>query len=344
MKIRDIARLSGVSVATVSRVLNHPQMVREETKRKVLEVIERLGYEPNVVARSLRTRKTGNLGMVISVESGSIFESPYFGLLMKGLTTIAEKHGYHLIFSTCHLSDVSAYKSLFKKSLVDGFVVVDVLDFDPRIALLKKEEIPFVIVGRPMSNVEYIYADSDNEGGTYRATRYLIEKGHKRLALINGPKRMSVSRHRFEGFKKAHKDFRRSIEPSLVFEGKFTEEDGYRLTKMALEKNVDAILYSGDVMAFGGIKALRNAGLEPGRDISIIGFDDVPASKLLELSSVRQPVENIGKKAAELLIKMIEGERVHSKVFPTELIIRKSVRGGENESPQKELDNDFARR
>ena len=330
MKIRDIARLAGVSVATVSRVLNHPQMVREETRRRVLEVIDRLGYEPNIVARSLRTRKTGNLAMVISTESGSVFESPYFGLLMRGITTAAERREYHLIFSTCHLDDSSTFESFLRKSLVDGFIVADVQDFDPRIEILSEEK-PFIVIGRPLSNVGYKYVDSDNEGGTYEATKYLLETGHERIAFINGPKRMSVSRHRFEGYRKAHEALERKVDSSLVFEGRFTEEDGYRLTEKAIEEGVDAILYSGDVMAFGGMRALRDAGLEPGKDISIVGFDDVTASSLLGLSSVRQPIEEIGEKAAELLIDMIEGKEVRSEVFPTELIIRKSIRDGEDE-------------
>ncbi len=324
MRIRDIARMAGVSPATVSRVLNHPDIVKEDTRKRVLEVIERLGYEPNGMARALRMRRSGNVGMIVPVESGSIFESPYFGLFLKGASEVIESRDYHLILSTAHQRDTEIYRSFMKKKIVDGFIVVDVLDEDPRIDLLRSEEFPFVVVGRPKHFEDLVYVDSDNFSGAYTATEYLIKTRHERIALVNGPKEHSVSRWRLEGYEKALLDNR--IDFSMVLNGTFTEESGYELTKKALEEKVDAILYSGDVMAFGGMEYLKDAGLRVGKDVSIIGFDDVPSARLLDLSSVRQPIVEVGREAFRMLLEMIDGRKVESKLFETELVLRGSVR------------------
>ncbi len=328
MKIADIAKLAGVSTATVSRVLNHPEMVKEETRKRVLEIIEKHGYEPNRIARSLRVRSTGNIGLIVPVESGSVFESPYFGLLLRGMSEASDLRNFHIIFSTSHQDNVKVFENFLKKSIVDGFVVLDVRDEDPRVKFLKSHDVYFVVVGRPKGVGDYIYVDSDNFEGAYKATAHLLRTGHERIAFLNGPEDHSVSRDRLLGFLKAHDDL--GVQPieDLIMHGKFTEESGYEMTKKVLKRGVDAIFYSGDVMAFGGMMAIRENGMEIGRDISIIGFDDVPASRVVTppLSSVRQPIMKIGREAVNILIDLIEGKKVRSKVFPTELILRGSVR------------------
>ncbi len=329
--MKKIAELAGVSSATVSRVLNHPELVNEKTRRRVLKIIEELGYRPNRSARSLRTRRSENVGLVIPEDSSGLFTSPYLGILIKNISEELESVGYHLVISTSRRSDLEVYDTFLKKGTVDGFIVVDVEDFDERVKHLLDIGAKFVTVGRPEGFEGVPYVDSDNLSGAYRATRYLLETGHKSIYLVNGPKRLSVCGMRLKGFEKALREFGLSAEGRVLW-GRFDEESGYRLTKEILKNDSpDAIVYSGDVMAYGGMMALREEGFRIGEDVSVVGFDDIPLSRLVGLTSVRQKIEEVGRVVARMIVDLLKGREVRSKVFGTELVLRRSVRGWSSE-------------
>ena len=327
--MKKIADMAGVSPATVSRVLNHPELVRESTRKRVLKIIEELGYKPNRSARSLRVKRAENIGLIIPEDDGGIFSSPYLGILLKSISKELEKNGFHFIVSTSPRRDLSIYEEMSSKGIVDGFILVDVMDEDERIELLKKANVPFVIVGKPLRSEGLAFVDVDNFQGMYEAASFLLKSEHERIFFVNGPKGLSVSRQRLEGLRKAFEDSERDFDPSVVLNGSFDEMSGYKLTKEILKRTIpDAVIYSGDVMAFGGMLALREHGFRIGKDVSVIGFDDVPLSEIVGLSSVHQPIEKVGSEVARMILRKIEGKRVRSKVFKAKLVLRESVRRG----------------
>jgi len=328
LTIKKIAKIAKVSVATVSRVLNHPELVNEETRKKVLKVIAELGYKPNKQARGLRVRRSESVGLIIPEDDGSLFTSPYLGVLLKSISKSLEREGYHFVVSTAPRDDLKIYTDMHIKGIVDGFILIDVKDEDARVDHLELLGANYIVIGRMKGKSDVFYVDSDNYTGMKEAIEYLLKTGHRDIYFVNGPSDHSVSRFRYEGYKEALKDL---FDPLKVLNGNYSEEDGYNLTKEILKRaKPDAIVYSGDIMAFGGMLALREEGFNIGKDISVIGFDDVPLACLVGLSSVKQPIEEIGFLAAEMILKLMSGERVESKVLPTKLTIRASVRVSED--------------
>jgi len=329
LRIKDIAKLAGVSTATVSRVLNNYPNVKEETRKRVLEIIENFGYVPNHSARSLRVYKTYFVGVIIPHESEFTFTFPYFNIFMKNFAHRAQERGYHVIFTTSEGNEIDMYKNFIKRRFVDGFVILDVVDGDERVKFLKNQAFPFVVIGRPSGVEDYIFVDTDNEQGAYRAVKYLLELGHRRILFVNGPANYSVSRQRLKGYFRALEEKGIPFEQYLVMNGDFSEESGYKLTKKMLEKfgRIEAVFYASDAMAIGGMKAFEESGFKVGKDVSIVGFDDIPMSRNVRpsLSTVSQPIEKVAENAADLLVNLIERKEVNSIILPTELVIREST-------------------
>jgi len=218
-----------------------------------------------------------------------------------------------------------------KRNVVDGVVLFDVIDGDDRISLLEEREIPFVVVGRPGGvNEDYTFVDSDNVKGGKIATQHLFDVGCKRVLFINGPKGHAASRYRLNGYLEAHRNFSFPIEEDLIFhvEKDSDMKSGYDITKKALEHlEFDGIFVSGDLMATGAMRAVEDFGLTVGKDVPIVGFDDVPLASLVSpaLTTVKQPIKEIGEEAAKILVDKISGKNVKSKIFDVSLIVRKST-------------------
>ncbi|MDI3517619.1 MAG: hypothetical protein PWP09_1685 [Thermotogota bacterium] len=332
IRIKDIAREAGVSTATVSRVLNNSNKVTHLTRKKVWEAIEKLGYAPNHVARSLRVKRVYSIGLIVPHDIDYLFSFPYFNLFMHHLAMEAKERGYHIIFTTSDGDEsVRLHREFAMRKMVDGLVILDVSDNDPRIDVLDEIGFPFVVIGRPEHNRRYLWVDTENEKGAYRAVEYLVQLGHKRIHFVNGPTDLAVSRQRFEGYLKALHRFGLDYKPSLVHNGEFTEKSGYEVTKKILASNkVEAIFYASDTMAIGGMRALKEKGFNPGKDVSVIGFDDIPSASVVNppLTTVAQPISHVGSWAAKLLINRIEGKEVSSKSLPVKLKVRGSTIGG----------------
>lgn len=332
IRIKDIAKEARVSTATVSRVLNNSNKVTAKTRRRVLEAIERLGYVPNHVARSLRVERVYSIGLIVPHDIDYLFSFPYFNLFIHHLAVEARTRGYHIIFTTTNGGEsVRLHKDFVMRRIVDGLVILDVSDEDPRIDALTELGFPFVVIGRPNHKLPYLWVDTENEEGARRAVEYLISLGHRKIHFVNGPQHLAVSRQRFEGYSRALQKARIACEPTLIHNGEFTEESGYAITKAILHSDkVEAIFYASDTMAIGGIRALKEAGFEVGRDVSVVGFDDIPSASVVSppLTTVAQPIALVGTWAARLLIDLIEGNKPVPKSLSVELKLRKSTRGG----------------
>ncbi len=331
LTIVEIAELAGVSTATVSRVLNGKRDVNEQTRRRIQQIIERYGFTPHALARSLSLKKTNNLGVIIPHTADYLFSSPYFAELIRGMGEYANRRSYRLILSTTseERSSSEVYHGLLYGA-VDGLLVLDVRVGDERVLWLKEAGIPFALVGQDPKAPSVSFVDSDNESGAYQATKYLIELGHEEIFLVNGPQEHWVSQSREQGFRRALKEA--GLSPAGIVYGPFTVEAGFASAQEILKRAGSdfGLLAASDLQAFGASCALKQLGLEVGREASIIGFDDVPWAQYFDppLTTVRQPIFQIGQEAARALIGQVESpdsEPIRS-VLPTQLIVRQSTR------------------
>jgi len=327
--LEEVAKRAGVSRSTVSRVINAHPNVKPETRARVQEAITECGYRPHAVARSLATNRTHILGMVIPESVSKLFTDPYFPLLLRGATEACNAKGYQLILSlsTASLTPDALHDRVLRSGYLDGVVSANTSLDDGLIPHLIEEGIPFVAVGRhPLDRVSY--ADVDNAAGARMATEHLIRLGHTRIGTVTGPLSMTPAQDRLDGFKTALSAHALPLDPRLVIEGDFTEAGGRLAATKLLEEEPTAIFAASDSMAIGAIKAIRAANLSVPEDVSVVGFDDVPPALSVEpeLTTVRQPIEPLGRLAVQMLIEQIEGlsQNTQRIILPTELVIRRS--------------------
>lgn len=331
--ISDVAARAGVSTATVSYVLNHSNRVSEETKRRVLEAVRELGYQPNALARGLVKDQTMNIGLVIPHTAEYVFSDPFFSELLKGVGTVVTRHGYFLLLSLLtETSDfTSVISALVSQRRVDGIIIVATPREGREIAELKKGGIPFTVIGpNLMPDVSSI--DVDNEEGSYMATRHIIELGHTRIGYITGDMRYDSAVQRYRGFQKALEDAK--LEAVGVFMGDFTQASGVLGARQLLKDQnnpVTAIVCASDLMAHAVLKEAKQLGYSIPEDLSVIGFDDIPMSQECQprLTTIRQPITVMGRLASEQLISQIQDKMKSSQpvkqVVKTELVVRDST-------------------
>jgi len=330
--LEDVARLVGVSRSTVSRVINNHPNVRPEVRERVWKVIREVGYQPHAAARSLVTRRTQIIGMVIPEAVTTLFTDPFFPLLLRGATGACNAHQYQLMLSlfTAYANQQDIYRRVLRSGYLDGVVVASASLNDPLIPNLLRDGIPFVSVGRhPDERVNYV--DVDNVGGARMAVEHLIRLGHQRIATITGPLDMVAGQDRLNGYRQALQARGIPVEEELIAEGDFTESGGMAAMQRLLPASPSAVFVASDTMAIGALKALRQAGRPVPQDIALVSFDDIPIASAIDppLTTVRQPIERLGSMAIEVLLSVIEGPSeegapVHRIVLPTELVIRAS--------------------
>jgi len=327
--IKDIAKLAGVSVGTVSHVLNGTARVRKETREKVLKAIEELDYHPNSIARSLRRRKTGTIGFIMPALERSLDEPSYLMDFIAGIVDESKQHGFDLLIaSESHSDELASYRRMVKSKKIDGCIITCTKKNDERLIYLFQEKIPFVAFGRPHDDLKIPYIDVDGTLGVYKAVRYLLDLKHNRIGFINLPSELVCSEDRLKGYIVALKERGIEIDPRLIIEGKTTRFGGYQAMKKLLDLTPPptAVMVASDLMALGAMKAIQEAGLVVGKDISIVGFDDIREAAYTNppLTTVRQPVYKIGSLLCHMLIQLIEGENPESFVITPELIVRDS--------------------
>ena len=334
----DVARIAGVSRSTVSRVINDHPSVSEKARCAVEEAIAKCGYRPHAVARSLATNTTNIVGIVVPESVTKLFTDPYFPLMLRGATEACNQNGYHLILSlfTGTVASGVMHDRIARSGYIEGVVLANASLDEELIPSLFDEGIPFVNIGRhPNDLVNYV--DVDNTGGARMATEHLIRLGHSRIATIAGPSDMTPSQDRLNGFLDVMSAHRLPVSEGLVAEGDFTEAGGRAAMMQLLAESPTAVFAASDTMAICAIKALRAADLRVPEDVAIVGFDDIPSSLTIdpELTTVRQPIEQIGRMAVETLFSVIRSSRqtgypssAQRLVLPTELVIRKSCGHG----------------
>jgi DNA-binding LacI/PurR family transcriptional regulator len=336
--LQDIADRLGVSVATVSRALAGYSDIAVGTRARVLQAAEDMGYRPNISARRLQQQRTETLGFVIPTH-GPRFSDPFFSELLAGIGNEAAEQEYDLLVSTraSGAEELKTYKRMVMEQRVDGMLVVRTRRKDARISYLLKEHFPFVAFGRSDLETNFPYLDVDSKHGLRQIVQHLIDGGHRRIAYISAPTDLMFASHRLAGYKETLATNGIPFDQSLLIEGELTERSGYAAARQLLGDNPrpSAIVACNDLMALGSISAARKLGLTVGRDVAVTGFDDVPLAAHAHppLTTVRQPIYEIGRRICRMLIRLLEGEPLEQQqvLLEPELIIRASSTGLEGE-------------
>lgn len=331
LTLEDIAKQAKVSRSTVSRVVNGYPNVREDVRKRVLEVIQSTGYHPNAAARTLASQRSWTLGLVLPHSVSFFFTDPYYPHLTKGIAQACNQYNYTLaLFLVGTKEDEEKiFPRVSRRGLLDGVLVQAGHHGDQQIiGLLVDSKMPLVVAGRPFRSDNVSYIDIDNVNASHNAVRHLIQIGYRRIGTIAGPVHSTVGLDRKEGYLKALKERGRELDESLIVEGDFTETGGYYAMQRLLPAKPDAVFAASDIMAIGAMRAAREAGLRIPKDIAFVGFDDLPIATLsdIQLTTVRQPVIQFGIKAVELLLDLIENGLHPPRriIMDTELIIRDS--------------------
>jgi LacI family transcriptional regulator len=329
LTLEDIGRIAGVSRSTVSRVINDKSNVNPEVRERVLAVIERTGYSPNVLARSLVSGRTGVIGLVIPSRVHSLFEDPYFSRLIQGISSASNTAGNTLslfIFQN-EEEEAALYPRVVKSGVLDGLILTATRMADPLLARMAVGEIPLVIVGRPdVDGVSYV--DADNRGGASTAAMHLADLGHERIGLIGAPTTTTAGLDRLSGFVEGLARRGLVLHPDLRVDGDYSGESGYRAMQRLIPHRPDAVLAASDTMAAGALRALHEAGIRVPEDMALMGFDGLPASEraVPPLTTIRQPITETGARAVQMLNQLISGEahRPQVDIMPVELVVRGS--------------------
>lgn len=325
--MKDIADRAGVSLTTVSRALQNKPEISLATTRRIHEIAAEIGYVQNTLARSLRSQRTNIVGLVITDSS-----NPYFGQVLKGVEQTLNTGGYGLILShsdELYRNEIDALNVLIGRR-VDGILITPAQASGDDIVGLMQAHLPFVLLGRRFAGLETDYVVADDIAGAHSATEHLIRLGHSRILLLNGSSHISSAVERQKGYEQALEDFGIQRDPDLVRHCAPTMESAYNSMKTVLIERIpfSAVFSFSDLMAMGVVRALRETGKRIPDDISVVGFDDIEVSELLEpsLTTVRVPRFRLGVEAARALLSRIGGTpTLIQTVLPTELVVRKST-------------------
>ncbi|MGW0705419.1 LacI family DNA-binding transcriptional regulator [Streptomyces sp. NPDC002643] len=347
--LEAVAARAGVSRATVSRVVNGGEGVREPLAERVRRAVEELGYVPNQAARSLVTRRHDAVAVVIAEPETRVFADPFFALQLRGISKELTTHDSQLVLLlTEGPEDYARVGRYLAGGHVDGALVFSLHLDDPLPGLIQSAGVPTVFGGRPgwpdgiRSSAPTVYVDSDNRGGARDAVRHLVGLGRTRVAHIAGPLDQTSAVDRLDGFRDVMVD----ADPGLIVEGDFTPAGGERAMRELLDRcpEVDAVFAANDLSASGALRVLRERGRRVPEDVAVVGFDDMlPVAEGAEppLTTVRQDIEEMGRLMARLLLRGLErggrevgpgaapsttvGDAPSSIVLPTTLVRRASA-------------------
>lgn len=326
--LKTIADKTGFSVTTVSRALAGYDDVSDATRAEIEVAAHSLGYYPNLTARQLQKQRTDTIGLILPT-FGARFADPYFSMLLAGIGDELAVNKMDLLVSSHGPGpdELSSYRRLVEGRRVDGLIVIRTRKLDARIQYLSERKYPFISFGRTELDVAYTYIDEDMEAGTYDLTRYLINLGHQRIAYISAPPDLMFGQLRCRGYRKALQDAGFEFDENLITYADLTRAGGEQATRdlMTLSVKPTAIIACNDLMALGTLTSLQQMGLQPGIDISVAGFDDIPAAETLGLTTLRQPIYDIGHQLCRALFDLIDGKPVESRLLTPELMIRQTT-------------------
>ncbi|HEX6076770.1 MAG TPA: LacI family DNA-binding transcriptional regulator [Micromonosporaceae bacterium] len=307
----DVAGFAGVSRQTVSNVINAPERVREQTRQRVEQAIIQLGYQPNRAARALRAQASRMIGYRIEPVHEQSLASIHDRFLHALADAGREADHYLLLFTADDPdAELAACTQLFRTGGVDGFVLYGIDHGDHRPAALRGLGAPFAAFGRTDHDTEHCWVDVDNLAGVSDAVDHLVERGHRRIGFAGWPEGSGVGDRRAEGWRTALARHGLLAEcHGLDVRGTDSIEEGARLGRrlLDLDKPPSAVVAATDTLAVGVMQAARVHGLSVGRDLALVGFDDTPSAHVLGLSSVRQPIEAVGRTIVEMLLERLPG-------------------------------------
>ncbi|MFH1368037.1 MAG: LacI family DNA-binding transcriptional regulator [Elusimicrobiota bacterium] len=326
LTIRDIAQKSGVSVATVSRVINGSELVRPETKKKVLKVIKEHNYQPNMLARAFSKSKSETIGLIVPPET-HIF-SDYFAEMLRGIENAARLYNYDLLLKISTPASRDSYHQYYEMKKCDGLLLIAPVMNDLGLKNLEKKDIPMVLINCVSTQISYV--DVDNVDGAFKAVEHLVKRGHKRIGIINGIIEGVNAQDRYKGYQLALMKYHIPEDKELITYGKYSQQSGIDAMQklMSLDNKPTAVFAANDLMAIGAIKVIKDAGLAVPKDIAVVGYDDLILAAISDppLTSIHQPIFDVGKEAVRLLVdQMDKGQKsVQKVVLETELVVRQS--------------------
>jgi DNA-binding LacI/PurR family transcriptional regulator len=328
----EVAVLAGVSRATVSRVINDSPRVSPEARKAVLSAVAALRYVPNRMARSLVTRRTDTIALVLNEPNTQVFSDPFFASIVRGVSTALADTDLNLVLLIARdereQEKVGRYA---RQGHVDGVILMSVHSDDPLPDILAAGGVPLVLCGRPYDGRELAYVDADNHGGAVVAVDHLIAGGRRQIATITGPMDMIAGVDRYAGYRTALSAAGHRLRPELVVAGDFTEAGGQQAMAELLGRapELDAVFVASDPMAVGALRALRAAGRRAPEDVAVVGFDDAAVAQTCDppLTTVAQPLADMTPLLTELLLRQIDGvgEPAESRIVPTHLVLRASA-------------------
>lgn len=330
--LEAVAELAGVGRGTVSRVVNGAPGVSAKARAAVETAITQLNYIPNPAARSLVTSRTDCVALVIPESESRLAAEPYFSAVIRGVSTeLADTEMQLLLILVRDRRELDRLTRFAAARRVDGVLLVSIHDDDPLPGLLEEMRMPTVLAGRRSPDESLSHVHSDNVGGAATAVRHLLDGGRTTIATITGPLDMDVGNSRLRGWREALAERGAAVDERLVAVSDFTEEGGRTAMRDLLDRapGIDAVFAASDVMAVGALTELRERGRRVPDDVAVIGFDDsvVARHTTPALTSVRQPIEAIGRSITRLLLAEIaEPSTVHEQlVLPTTLVVRDST-------------------
>lgn len=322
----DVARLAGVSPSTVSRILNGTAKVSDDKRLAVLAAIEKVSFAPNQMAQGLKKGRSLTIGIVVQDIS-----SPFFDETLRGIDDGLKGTGYASVIVSGHWNaDEEADRvRLLLARKVDGIILLSGRISDEAVLGFSGQR-PIVSTGRALQTRTALGFKTDNEYGAWLAVRHLVELGHRRIAFISGPANNHDADERLAGYRRALNEAQIDIDPALVVEGNYHEASGM----MAMNRLFDthqqftAVFAANDLSAYGARLALYRKGIRVPDDISLVGFDDLPGSSYTTppLTTVRQPMYDMGRIATQALLRLINGETVQGEIPPVELVVRETTR------------------
>ncbi len=329
--LKEIARRTGKSITTVSRALADYDDVSPDTRALVRCVADDLGYTPNLLAQRLQKRRSDTIGLVLPT-FGPRFSDPFFSEFLAGVGNAAAERGYDLLVSTQAPDDreLQVYRQKVQSRRVDGFVIVRTRRQDARIDYLRNVGFPFVAFGRCEGEMGFPFVDVDGSRGMRLIADHLIGLGHRRIACLAPPPDLLFAEHRMIGLRQALDEHGLELADHQVILGNLTQKSGFEATRLLLEapQRPTAIAACNDLMALGAMSAIQERGLVVGRDLAVTGFDDIPMVEHSHppLTTIHQPIYQIGKMVCEQLVRLIQGEEPNPRqvILEPKLVVRQS--------------------
>ncbi len=325
--IHDVAKLAGVAPITVSRVINNSGYINENTREKVEAAIAKLGYVPNVLARSLKSKRTNTLALVFTD-----ITNPFFTIIARGVEDTAGDAGFNVIFCNTDESQEKEdnYVQVILQKQVDGILLVPAGSNTKSIQIIKDQGTPLVILDRRIDTADVDIVRGDSVGGARLLTQHLIDLGHRHIALINGPHNVSTSEDRLIGYEQVMEE--NGLKDNIQsYYGQFSQVSGNNLTRIIFEKEPKptAIFAANNLIAIGALRALNELGYRIPKDVALVSFDDIPENLTMFpfMTAVSQPSYEMGKSATELLISRIKNgsdDGYRDIVYPVDFIKRDS--------------------